>query len=584
MRQRTENRTAPHRTPVPFHGGAPQWLSRQVRRFAAREDGSLIIFALYAFLIVLMFGGIGIDLMRYERERATLQYTMDRAVLAAADLDQTLKPKDVVKDYLEKAGLGDFLTSVTVDEGMSYRTVSATASADIATHFMHMTGVDTLTAPAASTAEERIDGVEISLVLDVSGSMNSNSRLTNLKIAAKEFVDTMIDNTEDGKMSMSIVPYAQQVSMPAAFLDQLNVTDEHAYSNCVNFDSTDFYSAALSTTAELKRTMHFDYTSTSFDGRDNSPPKLVTNPVCIPDSDREAMVMQKNATKLKSFISDLWAGGYTSIDLGMKWGTALLDPSVKPAISAMIDLGEVSDDFSERPYTYESGETLKVVVLMTDGENTRQYYLPDEYRTGATDAWWNAEEEVYSVRTGPDEYDRDGDGDTEEDIYYWNEKGKWADHPYGDGTESVTEKVCTVYWWGHCWEYKYVTTEGAENGTAVELSKADLFAYTSPKKIADSIFNPTMGYSEARSEWYYGPLGHYVDGSAKNTRTEAICDAAKAQGIIVYTIAFEANSTGRAVLKDCASSDSHYFDVDGLEISDAFASIASSIRKLRLTQ
>ena len=41
---------------------------------------------------------------------------------------------------------------------------------------------------------------------------------------------------------------------------------------------------------------------------------------------------------------------------------------------------------------------------------------------------------------------------------------------------------------------------------------------------------------------------------------------------------------GKAVIKDCASSDSHFFDVNGLEISDAFSSIASSIRKLRLTQ
>ena len=72
--------------------------------------------------------------------------------------------------------------------------------------------------------------------------------------------------------------------------------------------------------------------------------------------------------------------------------------------------------------------------------------------------------------------------------------------------------------------------------------------------------------------------------SAKNNRTDAICSAAKAQGIIVFTIGFEAPYNGRTVLKNCASSDAHYFDVKGLEISEAFASIATSIRKLRLTQ
>ena len=70
----------------------------------------------------------------------------------------------------------------------------------------------------------------------------------------------------------------------------------------------------------------------------------------------------------------------------------------------------------------------------------------------------------------------------------------------------------------------------------------------------------------------------------KNSRTKAICDAAKARNIIVFTIGFEAPSDGQAVLRDCASSIAHYFDVNGLEITDSFASIASSIRKLRLTQ
>ena len=71
---------------------------------------------------------------------------------------------------------------------------------------------------------------------------------------------------------------------------------------------------------------------------------------------------------------------------------------------------------------------------------------------------------------------------------------------------------------------------------------------------------------------------------AKNNRTKDICDAAKASGAIVYTIGFEAPYSGRQVLMNCASSDAHFFDVNGTEIADAFSSIATSIRKLRLTQ
>ena len=599
MRQRTENRTGPLRKPARLDGGGSKWMSEQARRFAAREDGSLTFFSLYIFLIILMFGGIGIDLMYFERDRADLQYTMDRAVLAAADLDQTLPPEDVVKDYLEKAGMGDYLTSVTVDEGMSYRTVSATASTDIKTQFMHMTGVDTLTAPAASTAEERIDGVEISLVLDVSGSMDRNSRLKNLKVAAKEFVDTLVDNTEDGKLSISIVPYAQQVATPAVFLDQFNVTDEHNYSNCVNFSDSDFDSAALSTTTELTRTMHYDifteYTYYSrWNGRDGRPSgKLVPWPICPDDDAREMLILQKDQTQLETFIDNLEAAGNTSIDVGMKWGAALLDPSVRPAISKMVDLGEVSADFADRPQTYESGETLKVVVLMTDGQNTQQHYLPDEYRTGPTYAWWNEEEEVYSVNVGADVYDRDGDGDRDEDIFYWNELDEWADHPYGNGTYEATtyEWGCTKYnWKGKCKSEGWVesgTETTDEPGTSLELTMGELFAYTTPYRIWSEIFYPTRSYSDESKKWEdarQDAEDSHVNASTKDNRTKAVCDAAKAKNIVVYTIAFEAESAGKAVLKDCASSDSHYFDVDGLDIVDAFSSIASSIRKLRLTQ
>jgi len=55
-------------------------------------------------------------------------------------------------------------------------------------------------------------------------------------------------------------------------------------------------------------------------------------------------------------------------------------------------------------------------------------------------------------------------------------------------------------------------------------------------------------------------------------------------GIIVFTIGFEALQRGLDVLEPCASSPKHFFDVDGLEIKDAFALIVSSIRKPRLTQ
>ena len=515
-------------------------------RFTREEDGVLIVFGVYVFLIILLIGGIGVDLMHFERERSKLQSTLDRAVLAAADLDQTQDAAVVVADYFSKAGLSEYLGAISVDEGLGYKVVTGNAQLEMDTQFMHMTGVETLTtnAPNAiiSTAEERIDGVEISLVLDVSGSMNSNSRLTNLKVAAREFIDEMVDNTEDGNLSISIIPYATQVSAPSVFFDELNMTGDNDYSNCINFQSGDFNETALNPDTARERTMHFDPWRTR-DGRDDDPVNLVTRPVCEARSSREMMIMQKDADTLKTFISNLSATGNTSIDIGMKWGTALVDPSLNPVITTMIAAGEVDGDFAALPRAYSDSDTLKVIVLMTDGQNTSQYYINDGFRTGNSNIWWNEEQERYSVY------------DPGRDEYYWRHSGDWEDHPYGD----------------------------EETGTAANLTYAELWAYTSIKWNVKYNYYPWMNDSQAYSDWY-SSVRKYVGSSTKNARALAICDAAKDQQIIVFTIGFEAPSSGESLLLQCASSDSHYFDADGTEISEAFASIASSIRKLRLTQ
>jgi Flp pilus assembly protein TadG len=566
-------------------------ISAQVRnrlsRFSRDEDGSLIIFGVYVLVIILMVGGIGIDLMRFERDRAELQYTLDRAVLAAADLDQTIEASAVVQDYFDKAGLSEYLTSVTVDEGLSYRIVSGTATADVETQFMRMTGVDTLAANAASTAEERIDGVEISLVLDVSGSMNSNSKLTNLKTAARDFIDEMIDNTEDGKLSISIIPYATQVAMPADFINEFNISQEQTYSNCVNFQSADFSTPAMSLTDPLQRTMHFDPWYT-FDGRDNSPIEEVRLPVCESKASREMMILKKGRTELKDFITNLTAAGNTSIDVGMKWGTALLDPSLQPVVDNMIAAGTVNAAFDALPEEYDSGDTLKVIVLMTDGKNTSQYYINDGYREGESNVWWNAQEEKYSTYVGLDDDDEDNDGVTEEPLFWWPFDSSWNDHAYGEGTydETISERVCRSYKRnGSCKKYKTVKTTVTvdEPGSAEIVTYPDLWAYTTLQWNASYNYAGWMGSNSAYDDWY-SSVRNYVDSSTKNSRTKSICDAAKDEQVIVFTIGFEAPSSGKAVLEDCASSASHFFDVDGLAINDAFSSIASSIRKLRLTQ
>ncbi|MTJ04023.1 MAG: pilus assembly protein [Sediminimonas qiaohouensis] len=528
-----------------------------MHRFARQEDGVMVILSLYMFLIMILVGGIGVDLMRFEMERTRLQNTLDRAVLAAADLDQTLDPKDVVMNYFDKSGLGNHLTrdDVTVTQGVGFRKVQATARSTFDTHFMHLTGVETLTAPGAGAAEESIGSVEVSLVLDISGSMNSNSRLSRLKPAARGFVDTILDNSEEGNVSVSVVPYATQVNAGEALLDQYTTTHEHDYSHCVNFIADEYSKPNLARDVAMQRTGHFDVFTYSEDP--------ISTPVCPTRAESEILPLSGDRTTLHNHINSLTAKGNTSIDIGMKWGTTLLDPGTRSVVSDLVAAGEISSDFEGRPSDYRDGETLKIVVLMSDGQNTNQYMLNPSLRDGDSEVWYNEETGRYSVYKSE-----------RETNYYWPHSNDWHDHPYGNGTYTQCQ------WEYVNWQWQYLCSEQDEPGSAVRLTYPELWAQVS------LAWNAYYNYEFSSSAWadWYNSAHTYLNGTAKDQRTDHICDAAKDEGIIVFTIGFEAPHSGRRVLKRCASSASHYFDVEGLEIEEAFASIAASIRKLRLTQ
>ncbi|MGZ9098619.1 MAG: ubiquitin-activating E1 FCCH domain-containing protein [Brevundimonas sp.] len=68
---------------------------------------------------------------------------------------------------------------------------------------------------------------------------------------------------------------------------------------------------------------------------------------------------------------------------------------------------------------------------------------------------------------------------------------------------------------------------------------------------------------------------------------QALCDAMKAQGVIVYTVGFQIAAGGNAadLLADCASSAQHaYLPSSGSDLSEAFAAIGRDITRLRISR
>ena len=206
------------------------------------SSGGAIVLGLVFFTLMIMMGGLAVDLMRFEHTRTTLQQTTDRAVLAAAAMSQQLDPEAVVQDYFLKAGLATHLKSVDVVENYNSKSVEITASSVVDPFFMQMLGITELEAPAASRAEERITDVEISLVLDISGSMDSSNRLINLKPAASEFVDTIFAGAEPGRTTISIIPYSGHVNLGSTLASVFPYTPIQTKSYCMDLPSSTFSS------------------------------------------------------------------------------------------------------------------------------------------------------------------------------------------------------------------------------------------------------------------------------------------------------------------------------------------------------
>lgn len=566
------------------------------RHFGRNEDGSMLLFGMIILILMLWSGGMAVDAMRVEATRTVLQNTLDRAVLAAADLDQAADAKLVVLDYFEKAGLGDYIdadsisvNSTTASGELSYRRVSATASADVNTLFMDMLGIDNMVAGASGAAEEGITNLEISLVVDVSGSMGwssstGNSKIHELRKAAKDFVYYMQCNpnatrgsgaactVEPGKVSISLVPYSEQVNAGATLLDNMGVTalndpmvtTEHQYSNCVTFTDDDFDTATVQsdTDVALLRTGHFDPWNHGTYASNGSR-------TCRTDAWREIQPFMGDHTDLENKIGNLSAGGNTSIDVAMKWGAMLLDPTMRDTINTLTTIsngsgGKVVDPaFNDRPYSYTQDYSMKVIVLMTDGVNTSQHYLKDGYRDGPSPIYRNTEQtdrySIYNANTGK---------------YYYTYDGTWNDFPYGDadGHEVTTTNThCHWSWW---YGYRCTTTTSTQvinqPGAAVRMSYPEVW-----KKFTTQWFGSWSWLEDPSS--YYG-------GSTKDQRLRDICAATKNKGVIVYSIGFEVSEGPNGVMHQCASTPGHYFNANGANLGETFGVIASSINQLRLTQ
>lgn len=563
-----------------------------VRRFARARHGAMAPLVLILFFLMVVMGGIAVDAMRFETRRVAVQNTMDRSTLAAASLTQALAPEAVVNDYFARAGLEQELDGVAVETGMNFRIVRAEATVSSNNFFLSMIDIPKFEAELASQAEQRITNVEIALVLDVSGSMQQTpSRITNLKKAAKEFIDTALRDDDENKISISIVPYNGQVNLGPDLYSLFNVSYPHNYPNsyCLDLPTTTFSKVSLPLNATFPQVPFID--TWTMGGKPSASSikvptlsgGLYTGVWCNPLAGNFVRVHSNNANALKAQIDGLVAVGATSIDLGMKWGAFLLDPSAQPIVTSLSNQGKVAGYFEGRPAAFNDPETLKVIVLMTDGENFEMERIGDEYRNGISPVWMsNKTGSNMAARLSifqPSRVDtRNATTICNSKPFWVPSKGTWQQMPW-NGTAPSSKTCFEPYVDGATPPASYKNVSQLEWQDLWSVAHADWVAYNLIARSMDG--NLTTNYNNV-----IRAIRTTTDTDTMDQRLWSVCDAAKDEGILVYGIAFETTNVGKTAIRNCVSEpvSTYFFDVKGLQISTAFALIASNLSQLKLTQ
>ena len=548
-------------------------------RFVDKEDGSLTIFTLFMFILIVMITGMAVDLMRYESERVSIQNTIDTAVVATSSLTQSAgneaEVRSLVKEHFAKAGYDPDMVNVSAlfeETGGTATGRSVTASVDFQmdTMFMNIMGIEHLKGYTGGAAREGQQLIEIALVLDVSGSMGSNSKLENLKIAAKDFVTTVINASGSDRVSISIVPYNQQVYVDDNLAARINWTNTQmtvasggpSYTGaitdyttldptarCARFRDADYATRSLASGGSVEASAMYSKNNIGM----NAP---TGNQYWCGENFPRIMLYQNNETTLHTHIDSLSANGWTAIDYGMNWAVGILDPSFAPIVSDMVTNNLLPAQMEGHPVAYSNVDVLKYVVLMTDGINTVHEDLKPQYNSGPSPVWYSASAAAAGNEDNGFFVEMPNNAATSQ-FFVPNQPGNTSDDAYVHQNVLPADAIQ--------WDYHAVYNRFSVNAAANYFfgGSNDAAAYAAHQNVVED----SGGYSTA------------------DTRVNSICNTAKAnEQIEIFTVAFEAPTDAQTLLANCASKPGNYFDVDGTQISAAFSSIASEISKLRLTQ
>lgn len=592
-------------------------------RFLKSEGGAILPFTLLILGTIILAGALAVNTVRVEHRRSVSQSILDICVLNAAAQRQTLAPRTVLDDCLAKHGFQATIVDFAATTGQT-KSVTAEAATELESFFLREP--QTYALDVSSTAQESLTNLEIILALDVSDSLLSGTPqsalpFNDLKAAARLFVDRMLREDTQGNVKITLLPYNSAVNLGADLASRFNVVDppqnlivngaqvgpDVTQKRCLDLANTDFQSSAVSTTAPIRAFPFIDMqgsTSQTHSNATNShvaptnatnavatlPPNIcsffrtlpspATNNVVFPPEYGTSTLgtPAERILALQNRIDGLQATGDTSINQGMRWALAFLDPAMQPVFAALRSANRMPASTQNHPRPFDDATTIKVVVLMSDGRNVDEPRLDPAFLSGPSPFWIGNDGNISWFNASRPTADR-----------YWvphldpvaadRGRGQWRTVPWRNATNTGAQARQMDY--TEVWrrmKVNYVTWH---------------FHARSVNQLLDAATVPTTQRTQARNARsaanlaavnMYLPPAQRMTAAIKDSQLQQVCNLARTQGIYVYSLFFETALSNSPVLQACARSPEMYYQATPANIQQAFSDIALHISRLQLTE
>jgi Flp pilus assembly protein TadG len=188
--------------------------------FGVMQDrrGTVATFLAASIVPLIAFTGLAVDTARGYLMKSRLSYALDAAALAGgrAMYDPTLRDEMIEKFFQANFPdnyMGASITGPTIAVDTTNNTITLNATADMRTSMMRVLGMDNMEVAGNTEVKLSSMDVEVSLVLDITGSM-SGQPLADLKDAAKNLVDIIVKDEQTPFYSkIALVPYSMGVNV-----------------------------------------------------------------------------------------------------------------------------------------------------------------------------------------------------------------------------------------------------------------------------------------------------------------------------------------------------------------------------------